>query len=95
MIYTSNNLDSSAKWLKDYINAFDLPVAQCGHDSLFTTGKMCNLEESMKYRFRTGDLGIIRQDIKQKKHLAAQMKKIDDRLKKISKDHYYAHLATM
>jgi hypothetical protein len=95
MIYTSNNLNASASWMGDYINAFKIPVAQCSPHSIAQFDATADLEACLKYRFRTTDLDVIRKQLARRNELAAQQKKIDDRLKEISKSHYFAHLAVM
>lgn len=95
MIYTSGNLNTSADWLNDYVSAFRIPVVQCSPWSIATFGKRSDLETNIKYRYRTGDQEAVREAVKRRKHLADEMKKVDDKIKKISADHYFAHLSTV
>ncbi len=95
MIYSSNNLNASAQWLNQYCEAFRVPVVQTTKDGLATFGKVGDLEAQLKYRYKTTDLDEIRKEMKKKNHLATQLKKIDNKLRDISKTHYYAHLATV
>lgn len=95
MLYTSNNLVSSASWLNDYVRAFKIPIVQCSPDSVGDFGQKGDLEENIKYRFKAADREVIKQELLKRNHLAQQMKKIDDKLKYISQEHYYQHLATV
>lgn len=95
MIYTSNNLNSSATWIKDYVANFKLPVVQCSKDSIAEIGLRGDLESNLKHRFCTNDASEVRQLVLRKNHLAAEAKKIDDKLKHIGMKHHFAHLATV
>ena len=95
MLYTSGNLQSSATWAEKYVKAFKLPVVQCSMDSLVNFGEARDLESNMKHRFRTSDREEVQRLVLQKNHIAEQMRKIDTKLKTISKDHYLAHVATL
>lgn len=95
MIFTSNNLNSSASWIQEYVSNFKLPVVQCSTDSVAMIGKKGDLEENMKYRYRVGDRKEVHRLVLRKNHLAAEAKKIDDRLNDIGMDHHLAHLATV
>lgn len=95
MLYTSGNLNTSADWLNDYIKVFKVPVVQCSPWSIATFGKRGDLEDQLRYRYRTTDQVAIRDAVLRRKHLAEEMKKVDDKVKKISADHYFAHLATV
>jgi hypothetical protein len=95
MLYTSNNLNASASWMNDYIKCFKIPVAQCSGEVIADFNAKADFEACLKYRFRTTDLREIRNKLDKRKELEASLKKIDDRLKDISKSHYYAHLAVM
>lgn len=95
MLFTSNNLASSASWLNDYVKVFKIPIVQCSKETISDFGCRGDIEESLRYRHKTSDLDIIRTEILKRNHLAQQMKRIDDKLKNISLDHHYAHLATV
>lgn len=95
MIYTSGNLNSSATWAEEYVRNFKLPVVQCSPDSLASFGGVKDLETNIRHRYRTQDGDEVRRLALQKNHIAAQIKKIDDKLRAIGKDHYFAHIATL
>ncbi|NNG10218.1 MAG: DUF115 domain-containing protein [Arenibacter sp.] len=52
---TSQNLLFSAKWLKDYITVFNLPVIQCSQEAVTGIEKTGDLAEQLDYEFRTDD----------------------------------------
>lgn len=95
MIYTSGNLNTSADWLNDYIRAFKVPIVQCSPWSIATFGTRSDLERNIKYRYRTADQNEVRTRVQRRNWLADQMKKVDDELKEISRNHYFSHLSTV
>jgi hypothetical protein len=95
MIYSSNNLSTSASWLEMYIKTFNLPVVQTSEHSLLRLTGHRKLEDNIKHRYKTSDRDEVRNLVVQKNHLAQQMAKIDGKLVKIAKDHRLAHLSTV
>lgn len=48
--FTSTNLMFSAKWLKDYLTAFRLPVVLCSKDSVLIPRYVGKLEDHIQYK---------------------------------------------
>lgn len=48
VIFSSANLEFSAKWMIDYIAAFNLPVVNCSNRGLLSISSQSNLEEELK-----------------------------------------------
>jgi len=49
---TSNNLMFSAKWLSDYITAFNLPVVQCSNEGVTGIKVSKKLKDQIEYSFK-------------------------------------------
>lgn len=95
-IYTSNNLSSSASWLALYCKTFQLPVVQCSRPTIADFGQdPQNLEHHMRYRFRPEDKVAVRKNLERKMAIEAELKTVNDKIKKLSKDHYYSYLASI
>lgn len=95
MIYASNNLNSAGLWLEGYVKAYGLPIVQCSTHSLVPFGRIADLEPQLKYSFRPGDKNLVAGLAQKKRSLENEIKTVDDRLKHISRNHYFAHLATL
>lgn len=94
MACTSGNLAFSAEWLDQYIQTFNLPVVQCSKESIFKGKRAGDLREQMRYKFRPGDAGKVRSMIEDRNRLAAAMKKLENELHTIGREHFYNFLAT-
>lgn len=95
MIFTSNNLNSSASWMKNYIDAYKIPVAQCSPDSLLVIGKTSDLDRALSYRYIPQEASKVQGLLREKIAIADKMKAVDDKLKDIASRHFYAHRATI
>jgi hypothetical protein len=88
MLYTSNNLNSSASWLNLYVQAYKPNVIQCSPDSLYSFGLTGNLDDQMKYSYKPGDSSLVRSLVNERRSIEEKLFKIDNRLKNIAKDHW-------
>jgi len=52
---TSNNLVFSAKWLRDYVSVFNLPVVQCSHEAVTGLRLHGKLSDHIGYKYKTDD----------------------------------------
>jgi hypothetical protein len=94
LCYTSNNLAFSMQWLNKYISAFNLPVIQCTKHTIFQTKITGKLAQEMQYRHKDGDSVVVRESLKKKRELLADLAKIDSSIKTIQREHHYAYLAS-
>jgi hypothetical protein len=94
IIFTSNNLSSSASWLKLYIDAYRIPVVQCSKDSLQPFGNIRDLEKNIKHRHKTSDAKLVRDNLRRKNQIELELKKLNNELSAIARDHWLAHIAT-
>jgi hypothetical protein len=93
--YSSNNLIFSAKWLGQYISAFNLPVVQCTKRTIFGTKKRGILAEQMQYSFRPENRERVLRAL-ELRQLAQKIKKENETLiKDIARDHYYSYLRSV
>ena len=90
ILYTSNNLNSSASWLKLYIDAYRLNVVQCNKNALSHFGKTSTLEEQIKYRHKPSDSVLVRGLLKEKQGIEEKLSKIQNDLRAIGRDHWFA-----
>lgn len=93
--YTSGNLSFSRDWLQKYINTFNLPVVQCGPDSILVIGKTGVLEEQMKYSHKQKDQPIVRSALKEMREIQSRLNVLQNQIIKIGKDHWLAHASTV
>lgn len=93
--YTSSNLLFSAKWLSDYVKAYQLPVVQCTKESIFATEAMGKLEEQMQYGFRKEDGKKVSDLVSLRKTLQKKMKELENQINIIAKEHYYSFVASV
>jgi hypothetical protein len=89
--YTSGNLAFSKDWLEKYVRTYNLPVIQCGKDSLLTLGKTSDLEAQIKYRYKVEDATIVKNAILEMRKLEAKMQSLHQTVLSIGKDHWWAH----
>lgn len=90
IIYSSNNLNSSASWLNLYIQAYKPNTIQCSPDASHTFGRTGVLEEQIQYRYKPQDSSLVRSMVNERRSLEEKLFKIDNRLKDIGKDHWLA-----
>jgi hypothetical protein len=90
LIYTSNNLSSSASWLKLYVQAYRANVVQCNPHSLQHFNRVGDLEAHMRYRHKPSDSIKVINLLKDRHSLEEKIKKIQNELVNIGRDHWYA-----
>lgn len=90
MIFTSNNLSSSASWLKLYIEAYKINVVQCSQDALVIFNRLGKLEDHIVYRHKPSDAKRVAELLKEQRGLEESLKKIQNGLVSIARDHWYA-----
>ncbi len=91
-LYTSGNLAFSREWLQTYIRTFDVPVVQCGKDSILHCGKVATLESQMQYRHKPEDGATVKKLVKELQMLGARLGQIQNNLNSIGREHSRAHL---
>lgn len=94
LLYSSNNLSSSSSWLKIYVDAFKVPVAQCSRDSIQPLGQICELEKCIQYRHKTSDSVKVRSILEEKNKIELELKKLNNELNKTAREHYFSELAS-
>jgi len=94
-IYASNNLSASASWLDLYIRSYKLPVVQCSPDTIAPFFGVADLEAQLRYGFRREDQRTVQKLLATKMAIESQLKSVNDKLKHISREHYFAHMATV
>lgn len=92
--YTSTNLLFSAKWLKDYLSVFNLPVVNCSRDTIFVARYFGKLEEQLKYRAKQ-DGAKLNAALKERIEIIKRLKSLDTNIHLISKEHRMAFLQTV
>lgn len=90
IMFTSNNLSSSASWLKLYLKAYKVNAIQCTRDSVLDGLRVGNLEEQMQYVYKTMDRGRVKNLLKERQGIEEKLNWINNSLKDIARDHYYA-----
>ncbi len=90
LIFSSNNLSASASWLKLYVDAYKVPVIQCGQNALEAFGQIGDLDTQMKYRHKPSDSVRVRDLLSNKQRIEEKLAKVNNTLREISKDHFYA-----
>ncbi len=88
MIFSSNNLSSSASWLHLYIKAYAVQTVQCGQHVLNDFGKRGDLAANMQYRHKPSDKGRVKNLINKQQSLEQELKWVQNNLKEIAKDHW-------
>lgn len=89
LVFSSNNLNSSASWLRLYVETFKLSVVQCSQDTMSVFGRMGNLEEQIQYRHRTSDSEKVKLLLKELHGLEDRVSKVQNSLRDIGRDHWY------
>jgi hypothetical protein len=90
MIFSSNNLSSSASWLQLYVKAYKINAVQCCRHALHNFGKFGDLEQQMKYRHKPSDSVKVNALIKERHSIEQKLNKIQNDLVNIAKDHWFA-----
>lgn len=94
IIYTSNNLSSSASWAKLYVDNYKVPVVQCSTHSLQPFTGIYNLEKNMKYGHKASDAELVKTKIKQKYEIELELNRLNNEINAIARDHFRASLAS-
>jgi hypothetical protein len=89
---TSNNLLFSAQWLDKYIKTFRLPIIQCTEKTILNLGKVGQLKDQMNYSFKPYHREVIAKATKRRAELTKELMEINQKLQKISSEHYFAAL---
>lgn len=92
LCYTSNNLNFSANWAQDYINAFRLPVIQCSKSTILRAKSYGVLAEQMSYNYKKEDSVKVRDLVGKRRKAMEYLRSIDVTLKDIGVDHYMSML---
>lgn len=90
IVFTSNNLSSSASWLRLYIDTFKIKVFQCGSGSLFAPGGYHDLEVQMQYRHKPSDSERVKKLLIRKRSIENELGSLDNEIRSIAKDHWLA-----
>jgi len=93
--YTSGNLAFSSEWLTKYVKTFKLPVVQCTRESIFHADLISDLEQSMKYTFRPNDAKLVKETIATKNALMKEAERLNQKLRKIGREHFYAFASSI
>lgn len=93
--YTSNNLAFSATWLDKYIATFKLNFVQGTQRTITKSAPYKELEDQMKYKYKPEDAVTVIKAIYKKNELTRQLAILDQGLRKIAKDHFYAYRSSI
>jgi hypothetical protein len=96
MVYTSNNLLFSAKWLSDYVKTFGVHLVNCSRDGIFQ-GMKCtdDLEGQMQYSYRGHDSPLLRKLVKIHEELREKLAINERKIFNIVQDHKIAALSSI
>lgn len=90
--YTSGNLTFSMQWFKTYVDAFKLPIVQCGKSSIFAVnGKARDLAEQMQYRYKAEDRKPVRDAVEELRKVKVREQQLINQINNIGRDHYWAY----
>lgn len=90
IIFTSNNLNTSASWLNLYIKAYKVNAIQCGKHVLQNFGRSGDLATQMRYRHKPSDAEKVKELLKTQRSLEQNLNKIQNDLKKVARDHWFS-----
>ncbi len=94
MVFTSNNLSASSSWMKLYADNYKIPIVQCSKSSIQPFNGIYDLEKNMQYRHKTSDSEIVKTKIKRKIQIEVELKKLNNEIENIARDHHLANLAS-
>ena len=94
LVFTSNNLLFSAKWLEKYIKTFRIQAIQCSKRSIYGGFKFGDLEDQMQYCYKPDDSGKVRSLLQYKRELAERQRQADHEIFKIGRDHFKSVIRT-
>lgn len=94
-LYTSGNLAFSRDWLAKYVTTFNLPVVQCGKDSILSFGKTHNLAEQMQYKYKPWDAQSAKDTLSDLRKTRTRMIELENKIGRIGKDHWLAHASSV
>jgi hypothetical protein len=95
LVCSSSNLVFSAKWLSQYITAFNLPVVQCTKHTVLGTPKNGKLSEQMQYSFHPEDAEHVRDKMKLRKVLSDRLQSVDKDLSDVAWKHHYSYVGSV
>ena len=96
MIFSSNNLVFSVKWLDQYINIFKLNAYQCSGLSILRAQKVTeDLDFQMKYSYRPEDSIFVKQTDKMRLEFEKKNKQARETIKRIFRDHELAVMSSV
>lgn len=95
MIDTSHNLLFSARWLTDYINAFQLPVVSGTTHTIVGSIKCNDLESELQYRYKPEDGQKVRKMVAELRHHKLQTEKLTGKLNAMGQDHWQNYLESV
>lgn len=90
ILYSSNNLSSSASWLNKYIQAFGPNVIQCSPDAFSMFNSSGILETQMQYKYKPDDSGRVRNLLNEQLGLEEKLAAVNNKLRSIGRDHWFA-----
>ncbi len=94
MVFTSNNLLFSAKWLENYLSIFHLPVVNCSTDGLLGKSICKPLKGQIPYSFQPHDRAIVLSDMKRREDLMREVRNIEHRMRNIGDIHWDKFIQT-
>lgn len=92
--YTSNNLLFSARWLKDYVTAFKLPVIQCSQEAV-TGLKFGKFKDHVNYKENVSDSTICKELFNNIETYSKKLHQWKDQLAEINFKHEVGVLNTI
>ncbi len=94
-LYTSGNLWFSCEWLTQYIRTFALPIVQCSKDSILNLGKVCNIEEQLRYKHKPEDRELVLSTVNRMRKLEKEIKEMNNLLTNVGRDHYWSYASSV
>lgn len=92
--YTSGNLYFSCQWLEKYISTFRLPVINCSKKTILGSTKYGDLNDHMKYNFKTEDKSRVKDICSKLKDIYNLKHDLEKELYLIEKEHSQAVMLT-
>lgn len=86
-VFTSTNLEFSAKWITKYNDVFKLPLVQCSDSTIFDVQKYMPLGKVMDYTYKVGDSIMVRSKAHKARKLQKELSTIKNELNNIGSDH--------
>jgi hypothetical protein len=86
-VYTSANLEFSAKWITRYCQTYNLPIVQCSDSTIFQTKKTLPLSKVMNYNYKKEDQAKVKTMGDKARKLKRELDSMLNELNKIGSDH--------